>query len=42
MAILNNTQVVDQTSAIERIPFQPGLIGSLGLYRGETDRKSVV
>lgn len=42
MPILNNTQVVDQTSAIERIPFQPGLIGSLGLYRGETVRTDAV
>lgn len=33
--ILNNTQVVDQTQAIERIPFQAGLIGALGLYRDE-------
>lgn len=36
MAILNNSQVVDQTTAIERIPFQPGLIGALNLYREET------
>lgn len=42
MAILNNTQVVDQTKAIERIPFQPGLIGSLGLYRGETVRTDAI
>lgn len=33
--ILNNTQVVDQTSAIERIPFKPGLFGAMGLYRAE-------
>src|SRR5688500_16078121 len=31
--ILNNSQVVDQTTAIERIPFKPGLIGSLNLYK---------
>lgn len=35
MAILNNTQVVDQTTAIERIPFKPGLIGALNLYQEE-------
>lgn len=35
MSILNNTQVVDQTKAIERIPFKPGLIGALNLYRDE-------
>lgn len=35
MAILNNTQVVDQTQAIERIPFKAGLIGSLDLYKAE-------
>lgn len=33
--ILNNTQVVDQTEAIERIPFQAGLIGALNLYRDD-------
>lgn len=33
--ILNNTDVVDQTQAIERIPFQAGLIGALDLYRDE-------
>lgn len=33
--ILNNNQVVDQTAAIERIPFQAGLIGALNLYREE-------
>lgn len=42
MAILNNSQVVDQTSAIERIPFQPGLIGSLGLYRSEVVRTDAI
>lgn len=38
MAILNNTQVVDRTSAIERIPFKSGLIGALELYRVEQVR----
>ena len=38
MAILNNTQVVDRTSAIERIPFKNGLIGALDLYRVEQVR----
>lgn len=33
--LINNTQVVDQTSAIERIPFKPGLISALGLYRNQ-------
>lgn len=43
MAILiNNGQVVDQTAAIERIPFKPGLIGSLGLYRTDVVRTDVV
>lgn len=43
MAILiNNGQVVDQTQAIERIPFKPGLIGSLGLYRSDVVRTDVV
>ena len=38
MAILNNTQVVDRTTAIERIPFKNGLIGALDLYRTEQIR----
>ena len=43
MAILiNNGQVVDQTAAIERIPFKPGLIGSLGLYRNDVVRTDSV
>lgn len=43
MAILiNNGQVVDQTQAIERIPFKPGLIGALGLYRSDVVRTDVV
>lgn len=42
MAILNNSQVVDRTKAIERIPFQNGLIGSLGLYRTETVRTDTI
>ena len=40
--ILNNTQVVDQTKAIERIPFKNGLIGSLNLYREDTVRTDAV
>ena len=42
MAILNNTQVVDRTTAIERIPFKNGLIGALDLYRTEQVRTDVV
>lgn len=42
MAILNNTQVVDRTSAIERIPFEQGLIGALGLYRTEQVRTDTI
>lgn len=42
MAILNNTQVVDRTKAIERIPFEQGLIGSLGLYRTEQVRTDTI
>lgn len=43
MAILiNNGQIVDQTAAIERIPFKPGLIGALGLYRSDVVRTDVV
>lgn len=42
MAILNNTQVVDRTSAIERIPFKQGLIGSLDLYRTEQVRTDTI
>lgn len=33
--IIDNTKVVDQTKAIERVPAKPGLIGALGLFRGE-------
>ena len=42
MAILNNSEVVDRTKAIERIPFQNGLIGALGLYRTETVRTDTI
>ena len=42
MTILNNTQVVDRTSAIERIPFKQGLIGSLDLYRTEVVRTDTI
>lgn len=34
--IIDNTKVADQTKAIERIPSKPGLIGALGLFRGES------
>jgi hypothetical protein len=40
--ILNNTQVLDQTTAIERIPFKPGLIGSLNLYAPEVVRTDAI
>ncbi|WP_280554360.1 major capsid protein [Halomonas sp. 25-S5] len=36
MAILDNTKVIDQTSAISKVPFKPGLMGALGMYRAET------
>lgn len=36
MPILNNSQYVDRTSAIEKIPFQPNLISSLGLFGEQT------
>jgi len=43
MAILiNNGQVVDQTAAIERIPFKPGLIGAMGLYGTDVVRTDAV
>ena len=34
MTIQNKSQVVDMTAAIERVPFKPGLLTSMGLYRG--------
>lgn len=34
MSILNNSQIVDMTQAIERVPFKPGLLTSMGFYRG--------
>jgi len=34
MSILNNSQIVDMTQAIERVPEKPGLITAMGLYRG--------
>lgn len=40
--ILNNSQVIDQTTAIERIPFKPGLIGALNLYKPETVRTDAI
>lgn len=33
--IIDNSKVMDQTEAIERIPAKPGLIGQLGLFRAE-------
>lgn len=36
MSILNNTQVVDRTAAINFIPFKPSLIGGLSLFREKT------
>lgn len=40
--ILNNSQVVDQTKAIERIPMKNGLFGALGLYRSEGVRGDAI
>lgn len=34
MSVLNNSQIVDMTTAIERVPFKPGLLTSMGLFRG--------
>lgn len=36
MAILNNTQYVDRTDAISRIPFKPNLLSSLGFFKEDT------
>lgn len=36
MTIVNNTQVVDRTTAINIIPFKPSLIGALSLFREKT------
>lgn len=36
MAILNNTQFVDRTGAINQIPFKPNLMSVLGLFREES------
>lgn len=36
MAIVNNTQVVDRTAAINIVPFKPSLIGSLSFFREKT------
>lgn len=36
MAIINNSQYVDRTAAINKIPFKPNLISALGLFREET------
>ena len=33
MAIINNSQYMDRTAAIEKVPFKPNLIGALGLFR---------
>lgn len=40
--ILNNSQVVDQTTAIERVPFKNGLFGALNLYASETVRGDAI
>lgn len=42
MAIVNNSQYVDRTSAINKIPFQPNLISALGFFREETVSADVV
>jgi len=36
MTIVNNTQYVDRTDAISRIPFKPNLLTSLGFFKEET------
>lgn len=42
MAIVNNSQYVDRTSAINKIPFKPNLISALGFFREETVTADVV
>lgn len=36
MAIINNSQYVDRTDAINRIPFKPNLLTALGLFKEST------
>lgn len=36
MAIINNSQYVDRTTAINKIPFKPNLLSALGLFAEET------
>lgn len=36
MAIVNNSQYVDRTAAINRIPFKPNLLTALGLFAEDT------
>lgn len=42
MPIVNNTQYVDRTSAITRIPFKPNLLSALGLFKEETSTADVI
>ena len=42
MPILNNTQYVDRTTAIERIPFKPNLLTALGLFDEDTANSDTV
>ena len=42
MPILNNTQYVDRTTAIERIPFKPNLLTALGLFAEDTANSDTV
>lgn len=42
MAILNNTQVVDQTDGINLVPEVPQLIGSLGLFKAAPVAANVI
>lgn len=42
MAIINNTQYVDRTDAINRIPFKPNLISALGLFAEDTVNSDTV
>lgn len=36
MAIINNSQYMDRTSALEQVPFKPNLIGALGFFREQS------
>lgn len=42
MAIVNNSQYVDRTSAIEKIPFKPNLISALGLFGEQTTNSDAI